>query len=230
MKVLKPCRFTLQSLKSTSYSHTRGQFIQLPYLCLFNPQPMNAPAGKLVIFSAPSGAGKSTLVHYLLPKFKELSFSISATSRAPRGEEKHGQDYYFLSAEDFQERAQNDEFLEWEEVYAGTYYGTLKSEVQRLWDEGKTVVFDIDVVGGLNLKKIFGPQALAMFVQAPSIQILEQRLRGRGTDSSDKIKQRIEKASWEMDQAAFFDYTIINDDLDRAKAEAKKLLIDFLAK
>jgi guanylate kinase len=160
---------------------------------------MNASAGKLVIFSAPSGAGKSTLVHYLLPKFGELSFSISATSRAPRGEEKHGQDYYFLSAEDFQKRTQNDEFLEWEEVYAGTYYGTLKSEVQRLWDEGKTVVFDIDVVGGLNLKKIFGPQALAMFVQAPSIQVLEQRLRGRGTDSEEKIAERLAKASTEME-------------------------------
>ncbi|MGB1183777.1 MAG: guanylate kinase [Schleiferiaceae bacterium] len=189
---------------------------------------MNAPAGKLVIFSAPSGAGKSTLVHYLLPKFKELSFSISATSRAPRGEEKHGQDYYFLSAEDFQKRAQNEEFLEWEEVYAGTYYGTLKSEVQRLWDEGKTVVFDIDVVGGLNLKKIFGPQALAMFVQAPSIQVLEQRLRGRGTDSEEKIAERLAKASTEMERALEFDAIIINDELERAKAEASETLENFL--
>ncbi|CAI8422600.1 MAG: Guanylate kinase [Cryomorphaceae bacterium] len=189
---------------------------------------MNASAGKLVIFSAPSGAGKSTLVHYLLPKFKELSFSISATSRAPRGEEKHGQDYYFLSAEDFQKRAQNEEFLEWEEVYAGTYYGTLKSEVQRLWDEGKTVVFDIDVVGGLNLKKIFGPQALAMFVQAPSIQVLEQRLRGRGTDSEEKIAERLAKASTEMERAPEFDAIIINDELERAKAEASETLENFL--
>jgi guanylate kinase len=189
---------------------------------------MNASAGKLVIFSAPSGAGKSTLVHYLLPKFRELSFSISATSRAPRGEEKHGQDYYFLSAEDFQKRAQNEEFLEWEEVYAGTYYGTLKSEVQRLWDEGKTVVFDIDVVGGLNLKKIFGPQALAMFVQAPSIQVLEQRLRGRGTDSEEKIAERLAKASTEMERAPEFDAIIINDELERAKAEASETLENFL--
>ncbi len=189
---------------------------------------MNASAGKLVIFSAPSGAGKSTLVHYLLPKFRELSFSISATSRAPRGEEKHGQDYYFLSAEDFQKRAQNEEFLEWEEVYAGTYYGTLKSEVQRLWDEGKTVVFDIDVVGGLNLKKIFGPQALAMFVQAPSIQVLEQRLRGRGTDSEEKIAERLAKASTEMERAPEFDAIIINDELERAKAEAAETLENFL--
>jgi guanylate kinase len=189
---------------------------------------MNASAGKLVIFSAPSGAGKSTLVHYLLPKFGELSFSISATSRAPRGEEKHGQDYYFLSAEDFQKRTQNDEFLEWEEVYAGTYYGTLKSEVQRLWDEGKTVVFDIDVVGGLNLKKIFGPQALAMFVQAPSIQVLEQRLRGRGTDSEEKIAERLAKASTEMERAPEFDAIIINDELERAKAEAVETLENFL--
>ena len=189
---------------------------------------MNASAGKLVIFSAPSGAGKSTLVHYLLPKFGELSFSISATSRAPRGEEKHGQDYYFLSAEDFQKRAQNEEFLEWEEVYAGTYYGTLKSEVQRLWDEGKTVVFDIDVVGGLNLKKIFGPQALAMFVQAPSIQVLEQRLRGRGIDSEEKIAERLAKASTEMERAPEFDAIIINDELERAKAEASETLENFL--
>lgn len=189
---------------------------------------MKSTSGKLVIFSAPSGAGKSTLVHYLLPKFTELSFSISATSRALRGAEKHGEDYYFLTAEDFQKRAQNDEFLEWEEVYAGTYYGTLKSEVQRLWDEGKTVVFDIDVVGGLNLKKIFGPQALAMFVQAPSIQVLEQRLRGRGTDSEEKIAERLAKASTEMERAPEFDAIIINDELERAKAEAAEILENFL--
>lgn len=191
---------------------------------------MKSTSGKLVIFSAPSGAGKSTLVHYLLPKFTELSFSISATSRALRGAEKHGEDYYFLTAEDFQKRAKNDEFLEWEEVYAGTYYGTLKSEVQRLWDEGKTVVFDIDVVGGLNLKKIFGPQALAMFVQAPSIEELEKRLRGRGTDSEEKIAERLAKASLEMERAPEFDNIIVNDDLERAKKEAAEVLENFLRK
>ena len=191
---------------------------------------MKSTSGKLVIFSAPSGAGKSTLVHYLLPKFTELSFSISATSRALRGSEKHGEDYYFLTAEDFQKRANNDEFLEWEEVYAGTYYGTLKSEVQRLWNEGKTVVFDIDVVGGLNLKKIFGPQALAMFVQAPSIEELEKRLRSRGTDSEEKIAERLAKASMEMERAPEFDNIIVNDELERAKKEAAEVLENFLRK
>ena len=191
---------------------------------------MKSTSGKLVIFSAPSGAGKSTLVHYLLPKFTELSFSISATSRALRGSEKHGEDYYFLTAEDFQKRANNDEFLEWEEVYAGTYYGTLKSEVQRLWDAGKTVVFDIDVVGGLNLKKIFGPQALAMFVQAPSIEELEKRLRSRGTDSEEKIAERLAKASMEMERAPEFDNIIVNDELERAKKEAAEVLENFLRK
>ena len=191
---------------------------------------MNSSQGKLIIFSAPSGSGKSTLVQYLLKEVPGFAFSISATSRAPRGTEKDGVDYYFLSNEAFQQRVAEDAFLEWEEVYPGTSYGTLKSEVEKSWNAGDAVGFDIDVVGGKNLKARYGAQALALFIQAPSIEELERRLIARGTDSSDKIKQRIEKASWEMDQAAFFDYTIINDDLDRAKAEAKKLLIDFLAK
>jgi len=191
---------------------------------------MNTSQGKLIIFSAPSGSGKSTLVQYLLKEVPGFAFSISATSRAPRGTEKDGVDYYFLSNEAFQQRVAEDAFLEWEEVYPGTSYGTLKSEVEKSWNAGDAVGFDIDVVGGKNLKARYGAQALALFIQAPSIEELERRLIARGTDSSDKIKQRIEKASWEMDQAAFFDYTIINDDLDRAKAEAKKLLIDFLAK
>lgn len=191
---------------------------------------MNTSKGKLIIFSAPSGSGKSTLVQYLLKEVPGFAFSISATSRAPRGTEKDGVDYYFLSNEAFQQRVAEDAFLEWEEVYPGTSYGTLKSEVEKSWNAGDAVGFDIDVVGGKNLKARYGAQALALFIQAPSIEELERRLIARGTDSSDKIKQRIEKASWEMDQAAFFDYTIINDDLDRAKAEVKKLLIDFLAK
>ena len=191
---------------------------------------MNTSQGKLIIFSAPSGSGKSTLVQYLLKEVPGFAFSISATSRAPRGTEKDGVDYYFLSNEAFQQRVAEDAFLEWEKVYPGTSYGTLKSEVEKSWAAGQAVAFDIDVVGGKNLKARYGAQALALFIQAPSIEELERRLIARGTDSSDKIKQRIEKASWEMDQAAFFDYTIINDDLDRAKAEAKKLLIDFLAK
>ena len=184
--------------------------------------------GKLVIFSAPSGAGKSTLVNYLLPQFPELSFSISATSRSPRGKEEHGKDYYFLSSEEFKAHVAQDELLEWEEVYTGTYYGTLRSEVERIWAQGKVVVFDIDVVGALNLKKQFGDRALALFVQVPSVEILEQRLRGRGTDSEEKIQQRVAKATIEMARAPEFDKVVVNDDLDTAKAEALAILKDFL--
>ena len=189
---------------------------------------MNEQHGKLVIFSAPSGAGKSTLVNYLLPQFPQLSFSISATSRAPRGQEIHGKDYYFLSSEEFKARVAQDELLEWEEVYAGTYYGTLKSEVQRIWSEGGVVVFDIDVVGALNLKKQFGERALALFVQAPSIEILEKRLRGRGTDSEEKISERIDKAAQEMSRAPEFDKVVVNDDLETAKTESVAILKEFL--
>jgi guanylate kinase len=189
---------------------------------------MSENNGKLVIFSAPSGAGKSTLVNYLLPQFPQLSFSISATSRAPRGQEEHGKDYYFLSSEEFKMRVAQDELLEWEEVYSGTYYGTLRTEVERIWSEGKVVVFDIDVVGALNLKKQFGDRALALFVQAPSLEILEQRLRGRGTDSEEKIQQRVAKATIEMARAPEFDKVVVNDDLNTAKVEALAILKDFL--
>ena len=189
---------------------------------------MSENNGKLVIFSAPSGAGKSTLVNYLLPQFPQLSFSISATSRAPRGQEEHGKDYYFLSSEEFKMRVAQDELLEWEEVYSGAYYGTLHTEVERIWSEGKVVVFDIDVVGALNLKKQFGDRALALFVQAPSVEILEQRLRGRGTDSEEKIQQRVAKATIEMARAPEFDKVVVNDDLNTAKAEALAILKDFL--
>ena len=188
-----------------------------------------ADQGKLIIFSAPSGSGKSTLVHYLLDQVPGFAFSISATSRAPRGAEQEGVDYYFLSAASFKERVERGEFLEWEEVYEGTYYGTLNSEVARSWEKGDAVAFDIDVVGGLNLKKQFGDRALALFIQAPSVEELERRLIARGTDSPEKIKQRIDKAAWEMTQAEGFDHIIINDDLDRAKAEAKELLEAFLS-
>lgn len=191
---------------------------------------MSTPKGKLIIFSAPSGSGKSTLVQYLLTQVPGFAFSISATSRAPRGAEKDGVDYYFLSLEEFQQRIAEEAFLEWEEVYPGQCYGTLKSEVEKSWENGNAVGFDIDVVGGKNLKAQFGDQALALFIQAPSVEELERRLVARGTDSPEKIKLRIEKASWEMNQSEYFDHIIINDDLDRAKAEAKKLLVDFLAK
>ena len=191
---------------------------------------MSTPKGKLIIFSAPSGSGKSTLVQYLLTQVPGFAFSISATSRAPRGAEKDGVDYYFLSLEEFQQRVAEDAFLEWEEVYPGQCYGTLKSEVEKSWSVGDAVAFDIDVIGGKNVKAQFGDQALALFTQAPSIEELDRRLVARGTDSPEKIKLRIEKASWEMNQSEYFDHIIINDDLDRAKAEAKKLLVDFLAK
>ena len=187
-------------------------------------------SGKAVIFSAPSGSGKTTIVRQLMKRMPgRFGFSISATSRDPRGQEQHGVDYYFLSAEDFRAGIARDEFLEHEEVYADTFYGTLKSEVDRLHGEGKAVLFDIDVVGGLNLKKQFGDRALALFIQAPSIEELERRLVARGTDSPEKIAQRIEKAAWEMDQRDGFDHIIINDNLDRAKAEAKALLEAFLS-
>ena len=191
---------------------------------------MSTPKGKLIIFSAPSGSGKSTLVQYLLTQVPGFAFRISAPSRAPRGAEKDGVDYYFLSLEEFQQRVAEEAFLEWEEVYPGQCYGTLKSEVEKSWSVGDAVAFDIDVVGGKNLKAQFGEQALALFIQAPSVEELERRLVARGTDSPEKIKLRIEKASWEMNQSEYFDHIIINDDLDRAKAEAKKLLVDFLAK
>jgi guanylate kinase len=191
---------------------------------------MSTPKGKLIIFSAPSGSGKSTLVQYLLTQVPGFAFSISATSRAPRGAEKDGVDYYFLSLEEFQQRVAEEAFLEWEEVYPGQCYGTLQSEVEKSWSVGDAVAFDIDVIGGKNLKAQFGDQALALFIQAPSIEELERRLVARSTDSPEKIKLRIEKASWEMNQSEYFDHIIINDDLDRAKAEAKKLLVDFLAK
>ncbi len=189
---------------------------------------MSEKKGKLVIFAAPSGAGKSSLVNYLLPRFPLLSFSVSATSRQARGTEQHGKDYFFLSAEEFLTKVKNKELLEWEEVYPGAFYGTLQSEVERIWAEGKVVVFDIDVVGAINLKKQFGDNALALFVQAPSIEILESRLRSRGTDSEEKIAERIAKASKEMARSPEFDMVIVNSDFDLATAEASKILEDFL--
>ncbi len=184
---------------------------------------------KLIIFSAPSGAGKTTLVRHLLGQEElKLAFSISATSRAPRGSEKNGKDYYFLTNEDFNQKVQEGAFLEWEEVYSGTKYGTLISEVDRIWDEGKTVIFDIDVVGGLNLKSLYGDQALAVFVMPPDEEELERRLRGRQTDSEDKIRQRLAKARKEIGRADRFDHILWNRDLETAKKEAYNLVKLFL--
>lgn len=189
---------------------------------------MSEKRGKLVIFAAPSGAGKSSIVNYLLPKFPSLSFSISATSRQPRGTEQNGKDYFFLSTEEFLTKIKNKELLEWEEVYPRAFYGTLKSEVEQIWAEGKVVVFDIDVVGAINLKKQYGDNALAIFVQAPSIKALEIRLQRRGTDSEEKIAQRISKASKEMARAPEFDKVIVNSDFNIATAEASKIIEEFL--
>lgn len=184
--------------------------------------------GKVIIFSAPSGAGKSTIVNYLLSENLGLEFSVSATSRAPRGEEQHGKEYYFFSAEEFRQKIDAGEFLEWEEVYPGCYYGTLKSEIDRIWAKGHTVIFDVDVVGGVNIKKIFGRQALSVFVKAPSVEVLKQRLIGRNTDSMDKIEQRVAKAEYEMTFADKFDVVVVNDKVEDAFRHAKQVITEFL--
>lgn len=185
--------------------------------------------GKLVIFSAPSGSGKSTLVNYLMSQpDANFAFSISCTSRAPRGEEQNGREYYFLTPEEFRRRIANDEFLEYEEVYADKFYGTLKSEVERLSAEGKTVLFDVDVKGGVNIKKFYGDRALSIFVQPPSIEELSRRLHSRGTDAEDVIQVRLDKAAYELTFAPQFDRIIVNDDLDTAKAEVVRVVDDFL--
>lgn len=184
--------------------------------------------GKLIIFSAPSGAGKSTIVKRLLQQLPQLAFSISATSREPRPGEQEGQHYYFMSPEAFQEEINRDAFLEWEEVYPGLYYGTLRAEVERLWESGKQVVFDIDVVGGLNLKQQFGENALALFVQPPSLAILEERLRNRGTESEEKLQMRLVKAQQEMATAPSFDHVLFNDHLEVAVNEALQMVKKFI--
>lgn len=185
--------------------------------------------GKLIIFSAPSGAGKTTLVKHLLKKFeKHLSFSISASTREPREGEVDGKDYYFMSKEKFLHRVAKHEFVEFEEVYSGAFYGTLSMEIERIWKSGKHVVFDIDVIGGLRLKKKFGNQALAIFVQPPSIQELEKRLRGRGTDSEEKLQERLKKSKQELSYADQFDVVVNNDVLEAACAQVEQLVTDFL--
>ncbi len=186
--------------------------------------------GKLIIFSAPSGSGKTTLVRYLLGQNLDLEFSISATSRKPRGNEKNGVDYYFLEEQEFRKKVDAEEFLEWEEVYKGALYGTLKSEVERIWAEGKNVIFDMDVIGGLNLKSIYKEKALSVFVKPPSMEHLEDRLRSRKTDSEEKIKERLAKADREFQYAREFDCILINNELSIAKKEAKNLVEIFTGK
>ncbi len=184
--------------------------------------------GKLIIFSAPSGAGKTTIVRHLLEQNLNLEFSISATSRGIRHTETDGKDYYFMTPEEFRCKIDKNEFLEWEEVYAGTYYGTLKSEVERIWNNGKNVIFDVDVVGGCNIKKYYGDEALAVFVQPPSVEELRNRLVSRSTDAPEVIEKRIAKAAYELTFASQFDCIIVNDDLAKAFEDAEKCIREFI--
>jgi len=185
--------------------------------------------GKAFIFSAPSGSGKTTIVQHLLKNNENLGFSISACTRDKRGRsENNGKDYYFLSQDDFRNKIAKDEFIEWEEVYSGNFYGTLKSEIDRIWSEGKHVIFDVDVKGGLNLKKYFGEDALAVFVKVPSIEVLKERLSDRGTESDDSLSRRLYKANFEMGFENQFDMTLVNENLDKSLQEAQELFETFI--
>ena len=188
-------------------------------------------AGKAIIFSAPSGSGKTTIVKHLLATNSDLGFSISASTRDKRGRtETHGKDYYFLSPEDFKSKIDADEFIEWEEVYEGNFYGTLKSEIDRIWNEGKNVILDVDVKGGLNLKKYFGKKALAVFVKVPSIDVLKERLKDRGTESEESLSRRLFKAKFEMGFQDKFDVVLVNQNLDKSLTEAQQLYSEFKKK
>lgn len=185
-------------------------------------------SGKALIFSAPSGSGKTTIVRHLLQTNSDLGFSISASTRDKRGRsEQHGKDYYFLTPEEFKSKIDAEEFIEWEEVYAGNFYGTLKSEIQRIWDEGKNVIFDVDVKGGMNLKKYFGDKALAVFVKVPSMEVLKERLLDRGTESEESLSRRIFKAKFEMSFQDKFDVVLVNEELEKSLKEAQRLYDHF---
>lgn len=188
-------------------------------------------AGKALIFSAPSGSGKTTIVRHLLENNSDLGFSISASTRDKRGRiEKHGKDYYFLGPEEFKKKIDNHEFIEWEEVYAGNFYGTLKSEIERIWAEGKNVIFDVDVKGGISLKKYFGDKSLAVFVKVPSLEVLEQRLKYRSTETPDALSRRLFKAKFEMTFQDRFDVVLVNEDLQKSLKDAQLLYDDFKKK
>lgn len=187
-------------------------------------------SNKVVIFSAPSGSGKSTIVRHILSLHPEMEFSVSATSRAPRGTEKNGVEYYFFSACEFRKMIAEGKFVEHEEVYPGSFYGTLKSEVERIWSKGNVIIFDVDVKGGVNLKKYFSDKAMSVFIKAPSVEILRQRLIARGTDTPEAIDKRVAKATEELTYADKFDHILVNDDLQTAYSQAEKLVEGFLAK
>lgn len=186
--------------------------------------------GKLIIFSAPSGSGKSTIINYLLKQGLDLAFSISATSRPPRGTERDGVEYFFLTPEEFRERIARGEFLEYEEVYPGRFYGTLKSQVEKQLAEGQNVIFDVDVVGGCNIKQYYGDRALSVFIQPPSVEELRRRLVGRGTDAPEVIADRVAKAEYELGFAPKFDVVVVNDDLETAERQALDIIRNFLKK
>lgn len=186
--------------------------------------------GKIIILSAPSGSGKSSIISKIIGKEGlRLGFSVSATSRLPRGGERNGVEYYFLSPEEFARRVEAGEFVEWEEVYAGTCYGTLRSEVERVVGQGRNLIMDVDVKGGVRLKEIFGNEALALFIMPPSVEELERRLRGRATDSEETIRKRLDKAEYELSFAQMYDATVVNDDLDQASAETERLIRNFIS-
>jgi len=184
--------------------------------------------GKLLVISAPSGAGKTSIVHHLLKNMPELSFSVSACSREKRDNETHGKDYYFLGVEGFQNKIKEDAFLEWEEVYENQYYGTLKSEIERIWSEGKTVIFDVDVIGGLNIKKQYPKECLSLFIMPPSVDVLRERLSGRGSETDEKIEVRLAKAEEEIAKNQKFDKVILNDDFEIACEETQKVISNFI--
>lgn len=185
---------------------------------------------KAILFSAPSGSGKTTIIREILKRFDCFEFSISATSRPARQGEQNGVDYYFLSPEEFEKRVGEGQFLEWEEVYVGTRYGTLKSEIDRIWNNGHVIIFDVDVNGGMNIKKYFGTEALALFVMPPSIEVLEMRLRNRGTETEEAIVKRLSRSAAELKMADQFDVTILNDDLNRAVDETQRVINNYLSR
>ena len=190
---------------------------------------MKSKEGKIIIFSAPSGTGKSTIIKRLMPDGElALSFSVSATSRSPRAGEENGRDYYFITPEEFRRHVEVGDFVEWEEVYNGTCYGTLRSEIERIIGEGRNVVLDIDVMGGLNIKRMYGPRALALFIEPPSVEALGERLRGRATDSEEVIEKRLAKAEYELSFAPQYDVTIVNDDLDAAVTAVRNTILNFI--